>query len=172
MPTVKEWRCLAHGPFEGPIGECPYGCKGTVHREFRTPPAFRSERTGNIDSTLANLAARHGMSDISNRGGAAAKRMSGAQEAQRKDLATMIHERYGDGWGKIAKGGTMNVKTKEVTGGGAGAPASLAQYGGHADNALDEVKPAFRPIGERTLVRRDHENFRVTKTGDITKDAA
>lgn len=169
MPTVKEWRCAAHGAFEGPIGECPYGCKGTVHREFRTPPAFRSERTGSIDSTLANLAARHGMSDITNRGGVAAKRMSGAQESQRKDLQTMIRERYGNGWGSIPKGGTMNVKTKQIEGSGPGAPGSLAAYGGHADNALEEVRPALTP--KPVLVRTDHEKFRVTKTGDIVQDS-
>lgn len=157
MATTKEWRCAAHGPFESAFAKCPAGCVGTVTREFRTPPAFRTARTSNIDATLEHLAANHGMTDISNRGGVAAKRETGRQIAERQDLAAMIRERYGDGWGKIPKGGNYNVGTGKVEGSGPGVAGALSTYHGHADNALAEVKPALVPKPVRII--KDHENL-------------
>lgn len=170
-PVVKEWRCNAHGDFEGTEPTCPYGCEGTVQRVFLTPAAFRSNRTTRIDHRLENLAKAHGMTDISNRGGQAAKRMSSKMEREQKQMRELIKERYGEtGWGKMQAGGTMNVKTKEIEGGGPGAAGAVSSYGGHADNALAEVREALVP--KPVLVKHDHEKHRVTKEGEIVRDAA
>ncbi len=170
-PVVKEFRCAAHGDFDGTEPKCPYGCEGTVQRVFLTPAAFRSNRTTRIDARLEGLAKSHGMTDISNRGGQAAKRMSSKMEQQQKMAAEAIKARYGDtGWGKMQAGGTMNVQTKAIEGGGPGAVGAVGAYGGHADNALSEVREALVP--KPVLVKHDHEKHRITKTGDIVKDAA
>lgn len=165
MGVLREFRCLAHGPFESKDEEtlCPYGCN-TVVREFRTPPAFNSGHASNIDRTLGELAERHGMSDISNRGGRAAKRQSRQQEAQRQDFGAYMRARYGvdgPGWGNVPKGGTMNVKTQQVDGSGPGAVGAVTALGGRPDNVLEEVRPALVP--KPVIVKRDHENLQVSK---------
>ncbi len=129
-PVVKEFRCAAHGDFEAKEPKCPWGCKGTVDRVFLTPAAFRSNRTSRIDQRVEGLAAAHGLTDISNRGGRAAIREKPGAAQERADMAKLISERYGNGWGKVPQGG---------------APAALNQYHAQASNVLQEVKPALTP---------------------------
>lgn len=160
--VVKEFRCWAHGDFESSAETplCPHGCD-TVERVFLTPVAFRSNRTANIDRTVQSLAASHGMTDINNRGGQAARRQSGAQASREAEFAQFVRQKYGEGWGSVPKGGTMNVRTQQVEGSGPGAVGAIGAYGARPDNVLDEVKPALVP--KPILVRRDHENLQVPK---------
>lgn len=162
MGVVKEWLCKAHGSFESDIEPplCPYGCD-TVERVFLTPPGLFSARTSNIDSTLESLARSHGMTDISNRGGAAAKRAPPGHEQKQQELARIIRERYGNGWGEVPKGGTMNAHTRQITGEGGGAMAALAAHRAPASNVLEQIKPQLEK--PRVIYRHDHENLTVPK---------
>lgn len=171
--VVKEYRCMAHGVFESSAKKplCPEGCD-TVERVFITPPALRSARTGNIDSTLETLAASHGMTDISNAGGVAAKRMSGAKEAQYKAMQQFIRQRYGiegPGWGGVPNGKTYNVDKKAAEDShyrsdstGPGAVGAYGTYGGAPDNPLAEVRDAGALKPKPVLVRKDHEKLSVS----------
>lgn len=162
MGILRDFQCLAHGNFESmeekPL--CPFGCD-TVQMVFLQPPAFNSARTSNIDKTLESIAKSHGLTDMNNRGGAAVKRPTSKFANSQEEYTRFMRERYGDGWGVVPKGGTMNVKTKEVTneGTGPGVAGALSQYHGHADNALAEVRDALVPKPVRVL--RDHENLSV-----------
>ncbi len=165
MGVLREFRCYGHGVFESkeeaPL--CPSGCN-TVERVFLTPVGFRSESTTNTDRTVRDLASRHGMTDISNRGGRAAKRQSSQQENQQRDFQGFLKQRYGvegPGWGNVPKGGVMNVKTQQVQGSGPGAAGAVTNLGGRPDNVLAEVKDALVP--KPVLVRRDHQNLQVPK---------
>ncbi len=164
MAVNKEFRCAVHGAFESSSEspECPAGCS-VVERVFLTPPGFRSSRTANIDKTVETLAARHGMTNISNRGGQAAKRMGSTQRQQQEEFNALIRERYGDGWGAVPKGGTLDVSTGKITGSGPGAAGAIAQYGARPDNVLAEVKDALVP--KPVIYKKDHENLKV----DISK---
>lgn len=160
--VIKEFLCKAHGAFESAEAapSCPFGCD-TVERIFLTPPAFASSRTKNIDRTLDSLARSHGMTDINNRGGKAAKGQSHIQRRQQEEFNKFIHDRYGDGWGNIPKGGTLNVKTGQVEGKGPGVGGAIAAYHGQSDNALAEVRNAGALIQKPVLMRHDHENLQV-----------
>lgn len=169
MGVKRDWICAAHGVFESddeaPL--CPSGCD-VVDKIFIQPPGLSSARTANIDRTLESLARSHGMTDISNRGGRAAKGPSAAHERRQADLTAAIRERYGGtGWGSVPAGGTLNVGTGKVEGEGPGVAAAISQYGGHADNALGEVKAAGALIKKPVMVRHDHENLKV----DVSKAA-
>lgn len=64
MAVLKEYICMAHGPFEGYEPQCPHGCSGTmVEREFRTPFSYPQKMNG-IDRTLNNLASDFNMTDM------------------------------------------------------------------------------------------------------------
>lgn len=70
MPIIKEWKCAAHGSFEGPEGICPHGCPlRFVVQEFLTPPAIHDGTTAYTDRTLQGLADSVGLTDMSNRNG-------------------------------------------------------------------------------------------------------
>lgn len=165
MPVTKEFRCKVHGDFEGTKALCPEGCD-TVERIFKTPVGLASDRTRNIDATTRSLAKSYGMTDIQNRGGQAAKRQSGAQDQAGIEYGKMLQERYGTGWGKVPKGGSMNVKTGQIEGTGPGAAGALAAFGARPDNVLAEVKDALVP--KPVLVRHDHERLQV----DVNKAPA
>jgi hypothetical protein len=164
MAVVKEFRCLAHGPFEATKAVCPYGCD-TVTREFRTPVGFASDRTKSIDRTVEGLARAHNLSDINNRGGQAAVRQNPMFARQQRDVAQIMAERYGTtGWGKMAAGGTYNVaegRAETVAGrAGNGAVGAVASYGGHADNALAEVRDHLKPKPVNRIA--DPENLKLS----------
>lgn len=65
--VIKEWRCAAHGPFEGPKPECGSGCpKSFIQQEFRTPPKIKSGGTKFVDQQLRGLAQDYKLNDIKN----------------------------------------------------------------------------------------------------------
>lgn len=163
VSVVRDWRCFAHGVFESkedaPL--CPVSGCDTVEKVFLTPVAFRSNRTANIDRTVAGLARNHGLSDISNRGGRAAIRQDGAAANRDEEFRDFVRQKYGDGWGNVPKGGSMNVKTQQIQGSGPGAAGAIAAYGAKPENVLEQVKPALVP--KPILIRRDHEGLQVPK---------
>lgn len=70
MAVIKEWKCAAHGEFEGPEQKCPFGCpKRFVVQEFRTAAAVHDGTTAYTDATLRGLADSVGLTDMSNRNG-------------------------------------------------------------------------------------------------------
>ncbi|HLZ34264.1 MAG TPA: zinc ribbon domain-containing protein [Nitrospira sp.] len=76
MAIIREYRCRDCGTvFESVSSdpECP-GCVGEAERIFLTPPAIRHTKTNFADATIADLAAAHGLSDISNRDGQPVRR--------------------------------------------------------------------------------------------------
>ncbi len=167
MGVLRDFRCAVHGVFESkeeaPL--CPSGCD-VVEKVFLVPPGFRSESTANTDRTVRDLASRHGMTDISNRGGRAAKRQSPQQANQQRDLGAYMEQRFGvpgPGWGNVPKGGTMNTKTHQIEGSGPGAVGAVTGLGGKPENVVEQVKDAFVPLAQKTIVRRDHQNLQVQK---------
>lgn len=120
MGVIKEWRCFAHGPFEAVEAKCPQGCTAVIEREFRTPPAGRSERTKAADRALANLAARFGYTDLSNRAGSVA-----ASQRQGKGPPELMPR-----WEPIPKGHVFEAGGKIIQRAGAegGANVPIGQY--------------------------------------------
>jgi|HubBroStandDraft_2_1064218.scaffolds.fasta_scaffold195003_2 hypothetical protein len=100
MAVLKEFRCLAHGPFDSKEAVCPHGCSVVV-REFRTAPAGRSAKTKTSDAALERLASRFGLSDMSNR--------DGSVGGSRKNANPM--QPY---WSEMPKGNTFEVGKGEV----------------------------------------------------------
>jgi len=83
MPILKEYRCLAHGPFEAFDAKCPSGCgSGLVKREIRTAPAHRRQNMKFIDRQMDLLAKDHGLTDL--RSGDAQSGESALQRMQKK----------------------------------------------------------------------------------------
>ena len=121
MAVTKEFRCLAHGEFDGSEPVCPKGCT-TVVREFRTAPAGKSSKTKGVDRTLASLAARFGFSDMSNRDGSV-----GSSKKNSGEIKPV--------WGDMPKGnifvpgkGEVNAKGEAMSTAGGGV-AALAGMG-------------------------------------------
>ena len=143
MAVTKEYRCLAHGPFEGKEAVCPSGCT-TVIREFRTAPATRSDRTKASDKALERLAARYGFSDLSNRKGS----VGATRAAQSPFQAT---------WGQMPKGNKFEVGKGEVpvdgaSGGATAALAGMGMAGSVAAKMTEKYGTEFEPepnIAER-----------------------
>ena len=164
MGVLRDWTCLGHGNFESSEDEplCPVGGCNTVRKVFLQPPGFTSSRTQNIDRTLDSLARSHGMTDIQNRGGRAAKGETPGQRQRAEEFNAYVREKYGSNWQSVAKGGTMNAQTKEITGTGPGAAASLAQYHAKPDDVLTQVKDAGALVPKPVLVRQDHENLKIS----------
>lgn len=114
MAVKKEWKCLAHGPFEGPDAVCPHGCTVVV-REFRTAPAARSEKVKASDKALERLAQRYNLTDMSNRNGSVGNSRKGAPGMEPI-------------WADLPKGNVFEVGKGEVARDGSqgGADAALA----------------------------------------------
>jgi hypothetical protein len=67
MPVLKEFRCAAHGPFEGFEAKCPRGCSPRfVVREFRSAPAFKSAKTKHVDRQFRAIAKEFGLTNLKN----------------------------------------------------------------------------------------------------------
>lgn len=78
MPVIREWRCAdcgTTGETMGPIEEivCPTCSAQEAERVFLTAPGIKSPQTSSADRNLKALAADFGMSNMSNRDGAAVK---------------------------------------------------------------------------------------------------
>lgn len=137
MAVKKEYRCLAHGPFESMEEICPHGCS-TVVREFRTAPGGRSAKTKTTDRALQGLANRYGLTDMSNKSGSV-----GGSRKQPQAMAPV--------WGEMPKGNVFEVGKGEVAAEGAagGSTAALAALGINEQTAAaalakhlgKEVKP-------------------------------
>lgn len=67
MAVIKEWRCMAHGYFDGPEPTCKHGCSGgMVERVFRTPPSIQSAGYRNMNASLQETAGRFGLANMDN----------------------------------------------------------------------------------------------------------
>lgn len=130
MAVTKEWRCLAHGEFDGAEGVCPRGCT-TVVREFRTAPAGRSAKTKTSDQALERLAKRFGLSDMTNKDGSV-----GGSRKHPKDLAPV--------WGAMPKGNIFSPGKGEVNEKG----EALSTTGGSLA-ALAGLGIDGKPVGEK-----------------------
>lgn len=65
--VIKEWRCAAHGIFEGPEPDCGAGCPvDFIKQEFRTPVSIKSGGTKFVDAQLRGLAQDYGLTNIKN----------------------------------------------------------------------------------------------------------
>lgn len=65
--VVKEWKCEAHGEFDGPEKHCvDCGHGDFVVQEIRTAPAFRRKNMKVIDETFRMIADDHGLTDLKN----------------------------------------------------------------------------------------------------------
>lgn len=71
MPVLRDWNCKAHGVFESsdPSPRCPKGCNAVEPIFLRAPAVRTNGRTKRIDSTLTELAADFGLTDLSTRNG-------------------------------------------------------------------------------------------------------
>ena len=67
MAVLHDYRCMVHGKFESREARCPYGCD-TVERVFEKAPAF-GRVAGGIDRTLNHIAAKNGLTNMSNSNG-------------------------------------------------------------------------------------------------------
>lgn len=139
MAIIKEYRCLAHGPFDSADGVCPSGCT-TVVREFRTAPGGRSARTKGIDKTLEGMAARFGLTDMSNSGGESV----GANRVAARGMNSMAPV-----WGNIPKGNVFEAGKGEVQvdGSQGGVTAALPGLGlSDANNSAVEAMAAANNV--------------------------
>jgi hypothetical protein len=157
MAIKKEWRCLAHGSFEGGEGVCPHGCT-TVVREFLTAPGAKSERTKISDRALSRLASRYQLGDMSNRNGSV-----GNSRGAPPGMAPI--------WAELPKGNNYEVGKGEVTRdgsqGGATAALSSTRMSGSVAAEIAKmvghdvpVEPTFMDISKnlprvRPLVRAE-----------------
>lgn len=77
MPVIREFRCNDCGTtFESMSQdpECPNCSAVEPERVFLTPPGIVSPQTARKDEIVRDLAQAHGMSDMSNAGGAPVRR--------------------------------------------------------------------------------------------------
>ena len=84
MPIIKEWKCLdCESFFESSDADpvCPNCTATEPERAFLTPPSVQSPNTGRADKILGELAQDYGLSNMSNRDGAAVKRAPSGTEA-------------------------------------------------------------------------------------------
>jgi hypothetical protein len=93
--VLREFVCLAHGPFEGYEEVCPLGCT-TVERQFRTPFSIGA-KAKNIDRTLQNLADDYGMTDMRNDMGSVMESMKRGQHDFQPTWGAMPQVKPGEG---------------------------------------------------------------------------
>lgn len=64
--VIKEWKCAAHGSFDGSHPICPrLGCESeNVAREFRTPVGFKSDTTKMTDTGLRKTVDDYKLGDL------------------------------------------------------------------------------------------------------------
>jgi len=129
---VKEWRCLAHGPFENASGKCKHGCSNRfVTQEFRTPISIRHGSTTVADGTARSLAESYNMSDIPTTRGD-----ESVMQALRRTRDT---RQYAPQWGHVdhpAPGWSQREGEKPPT-------VSAAQYGAVPENQLAPLQSSL-----------------------------
>lgn len=174
MGVLKEYRCLAHGPFEGEEPVCPKAGCTTVERAFFTPVGIRSPRTSSLDQSLNRIAAEHGLTDMNNHGGTTAARvhpvLQGQARAQAEEYQSLLARRFGaksftqtnaglGAWGSVAPGGVYRSGGEIVEAQrGQGAAASMAAIGAPPTNAVAEAREALvKPRVERIFSADDRK---------------
>ena len=102
---LKEFRCFAHGKFEGHDPVCPMGCT-TVERAFYTAPGAKSDKTRASDRALERMAQRYGLSDIS---ASKTGSVAGDRMAKQRGFGQVGPADFTPRWGELPKGGTFEV---------------------------------------------------------------
>ena len=134
MPVVKEYRCLAHGNFEGVEPRCPFGCETAVERTFLTAPGAISGKTKGTDATLERLARRFGFTDMSNRNGSVGN-------SKRTNKVAGLD--FSPQWRPMPKGDKLeDGKIISVEGSQGGADAAAKSFG-------------TQPVGDEITATRD-----------------
>lgn len=151
MAVTKEYRCMAHGPFDGAEAICPHGCS-TVVREFRTAPGGRSAKTKGSDAALEHLARRFGLSDMSNR--------DGSVGGSRKHADAMKPT-----WGELPKGNVFVPGKGEVNEKGEALSTVGGAIAGLAGMGIDGKSVAEKLGREKGLTLAPEPTF-----ADITKN--
>jgi hypothetical protein len=101
-----DYQCQAHGIIrDSYTGKCPHGCdKAFVQKVFLKAPGLKSDRTKNIDSTVRDLAADYGLTNLNNQNGTSAcVRPDWRKERERNDLIGKLGDTSG-AWGQIPGG--------------------------------------------------------------------
>lgn len=152
MAVIKEFRCAGHGYFDATEPVCPHGCTVGVERVFLTPPGLGFGVAKRTDALLEGVARDHGLSDMNNRGGKAARVLSGSEQKQMA-MHEAMQKRFGvdrgGGWGGIEKGGTYHADTRTVENAGPGATATVQALG--ATDAGVNVAQAAKEMGQRVV---------------------
>ena len=132
MAVIKEWRCAGHGVFESTEPVCPAGCTFGVERVFLTPPGLAFGVAKRTDALLEGVARDHGLSDMNNRGGKAARVLS-ASEQKQMSMHEAMQKRFGvdrgGGWGAVGQGGVYHADTRTVENPGPGAVGTVQALG-------------------------------------------
>ena len=158
MAIVKEYFCPGHGAFESDRPICPSGCT-VAEREFRTAPAYHDGNNARVDNLVRSQVDAMGLGNIKTgtREGETARIVSPAMR-QQAEFQAAIRKKYPSNWAGVQKGGTMRIDTKEVIGGGPGAPATLAAH--HAESAdltapLRGTRPAYEAVQDKQGLKLD-----------------
>lgn len=135
MAVLHDFRCMAHGVFESMTGECPHGCSQSfVEKVFLKAPGIHSDRTKNIDSTLAGLASDFGLTNMNNNNGNQAAVIPDWKAMKERE---QLLGKLGDtsqAWGQIPKSDT-------------GVSQAIQATKVLPDNQLANLKPTFtQPI--------------------------
>lgn len=156
MAVLKEFKCFAHGFFEGFEARCPKGCT-TVQQVFLTPVGTRSDKTKSADANLRQIALDFGLSNMASARQGEAARIKTKQQRDAEALEVKLRHRFAP----MAKGGTFNAETKKSTGSG-GALAAMAAQGATPTPQVLAAREAFvTPIHsptqnpKMTIVKRD-----------------
>ncbi len=166
MAVTKEFRCLAHGPFEGKEPMCPHGCT-TVVREFRTAPAGKSEKTKVSDRALDRLAERYRLTDMSNRNGSVGASRQHAPGMEPKWLEIPKGNNYEVGKGEVQRAGSQGgaQAALESTGMTGSVAAKLAAKLGHDVPA----EPTFMELAKGLPRVRPHAVGSYGTSADLAK---
>jgi hypothetical protein len=140
MAVLKEFKCLAHGFFDGWEPKCPHGCTGDelIMRVFLTPVGTQSDATRHNDSTLKSLAGEYGMTDIKS------VREGEAQPGRFQQPQNP----YAVKWGSPSEIGNYNT----------------ASIRGESVNGLQSAKETGRinPLMPASVIK-DHQNLQIEK---------
>lgn len=160
---------MAHGNFESvEPAVCPKGCT-TVQRIFLTAPSVKGDATKRADANLRQIALDFGLSDMRSAREGEPARIKTKQQREAEALQEKLRHRFAP---MGVKGGTFNVKTKQVVGGSSngGALAAMATHHATPTPGMSEVREAFvKPVHQvtdfqkRTVIRRDPDKESISK---------
>ena len=137
MGVLNDYKCPAHGFFEGREPVCPHGCTD-VQVVFLQPVATVSDRTKGSDKTLKQLALDFNMSDIKSKK---------EGEAQPPRFAKPENP-FAPRWGNPSNLGGFNLQSVR----------------GEAVSGIQAVKGESRLSGPRIgSYIADHQNLKIDK---------